>query len=129
MAVQEDITPSMMSMKDILGTAVGQDQDGELAIIVYVDIDAKNLGEVIRSIPVDSEASIYEWRSRTSFARCRGSLAGPRSLTLQTDSADKGSQLRAAGDMIRQWLLLRRHAGSLVQIGNNAVHPEQLPCS
>jgi len=51
MAVQEDVTPELMSSEDILGTAVGQDDDGELTLIVYVDLDAKNLGEVVRAIP------------------------------------------------------------------------------
>ena len=51
MAVQEDVTPDLMSSRDVLGTAVGQDDDGELTLIVYVDLDAKNLGEVVRAIP------------------------------------------------------------------------------
>jgi hypothetical protein len=51
MAVQEDVTPDLMSSEDVLGTAVGQDDDGELSLVVYVDLDAKNLGEVVRAIP------------------------------------------------------------------------------
>ncbi len=51
MVVQEDVTPDLMSSEDILGTAVGQDDDGELSLIVYVDLDAKNLGQVVRAIP------------------------------------------------------------------------------
>lgn len=51
MAVQEEVTPDLMSSEDVLGTAVGQDDDGELTLIVYVDLDAKNLGEIVRAMP------------------------------------------------------------------------------
>ena len=40
-----------MSMPDVLGTAVGQDDDGELTILVYVNLEGKNPGESARNIP------------------------------------------------------------------------------
>ncbi len=51
MAVQEDVTHDLMSSEDILGTAVALDDDGEPSLVVYVDLDAKNLGELVRVIP------------------------------------------------------------------------------
>jgi hypothetical protein len=51
MAVQEDITPGLMSVEEVLGTAVGQDNDGEPIIIVFINSEAKNYGQVIRSLP------------------------------------------------------------------------------
>jgi hypothetical protein len=51
MAVQEAVTPDLMSMPDVLGTAVGQDDDGELTILVYVNLEGKNPGESARNIP------------------------------------------------------------------------------
>lgn len=49
-AVQEAVTPTLMEDPDILGTAVGEDDDGELSLVVYVNLDGKNPGETVRSI-------------------------------------------------------------------------------
>lgn len=51
MRVQEAATPDLMSMPDVLGTAVGQDDDGELTILVYVNLEGKNPAKSIRNIP------------------------------------------------------------------------------
>lgn len=51
MAVQEEVTPDLMSMPDVLGTAVGQDDDGELTILVYVNLEGKNPAASARNIP------------------------------------------------------------------------------
>ena len=51
MAVQEAVTPDLMSIPDVLGTAVGEDFDGEMALLVYVNLEGKNPGAAIRSIP------------------------------------------------------------------------------
>src|SRR3990170_727104 len=54
MAVQEAVTPDLMSMPDVLGTAVGQDDNGELTILVYVNLEGKNpaasAGNIHRSL-------------------------------------------------------------------------------
>lgn len=49
--VQDVITPDLMAMDDVLGTAVGQDDDGELAILVFVNLEGKNPSDTIRNIP------------------------------------------------------------------------------
>jgi hypothetical protein len=51
MAVQSEITPSLMEQSEILGTAVGVDGAGVLVLTIYVDRDAANAGEVIRNLP------------------------------------------------------------------------------
>lgn len=51
MAIQEAVTPDLMSMPDVLGTAVGQDDDGELTILVYVNLEGKNPAASARNIP------------------------------------------------------------------------------
>ncbi len=51
MAVQEAVTPDLMSMPDVLGTAVGQDNDGEPSILVYVNLEGKNPAASARNIP------------------------------------------------------------------------------
>jgi hypothetical protein len=50
-AVQNEYTTGLMAQPEILGTAVGQDADGELALVIYVNSEAKNQGEVIRALP------------------------------------------------------------------------------
>ena len=51
MAVQETVTPDLMSMPDVLGTAVGQEDSGELTILVYVNLEGKNPAVSARNIP------------------------------------------------------------------------------
>lgn len=51
MAVQEAVTPELMSMPDVLGTAVGQDDSGELTILVYVNLEGKHPAASARNIP------------------------------------------------------------------------------
>jgi hypothetical protein len=51
MAVQEAATPDLMAMQDVLGTAVGQNNDGELTILVFVNLEGKNPAASARNIP------------------------------------------------------------------------------
>jgi hypothetical protein len=51
MAVQQEVTADWMRDATVLGTAVGLDAAGNTSLVVYVDQDAKNAGEVIRNLP------------------------------------------------------------------------------
>jgi len=51
MDIQEAETPELMAMPDVLGTAVGQDDNGELTILVYINLEGKRPGESARNIP------------------------------------------------------------------------------
>lgn len=51
MAVQEAVTADLMSMPDVLGTAVGQEDDGELTILVYVNLEGKHPAASARNLP------------------------------------------------------------------------------
>lgn len=50
-AVKEALTPELMSMEDVIGTAVGQDDSGELTILVYVNLEGKHPAASARNIP------------------------------------------------------------------------------
>jgi hypothetical protein len=50
-AVQERFTRGLMAQPEILGTAVGQDADGDAVLIIYVNNETKNLDEVMRAMP------------------------------------------------------------------------------
>jgi hypothetical protein len=49
--IQEEATPSLMSSEDILGTATGLDENGEVAIIVYVNQHGKGMAHAVRGLP------------------------------------------------------------------------------
>jgi len=49
--VQELTTPVLMEDEEVLGTAVGQDDDGEIALHVYVNLGGKHVADTIRNIP------------------------------------------------------------------------------
>lgn len=51
MAVQREVTADWMRQPEVLGTAVGIDTSGNTSLVVYVDQDASNAGEVIRNLP------------------------------------------------------------------------------
>lgn len=52
MAVQDEVTPSLMEQPEILGTAVALDDvTGALVLKVYVDQNATSASEVVRSLP------------------------------------------------------------------------------
>jgi hypothetical protein len=51
MAVQAAETANLMARPGILGTAVGLDAAGAPALVVYVDRDAENAGDVVRALP------------------------------------------------------------------------------
>ncbi len=50
-AVQQEVTAEWMRRPEVLGTAVGLDAAGAPALVVYLDRDAHNAGDVARSLP------------------------------------------------------------------------------
>jgi hypothetical protein len=51
MGVQQELTPFLMASEDILGTATGVDEDGEVSLVVYVNQHGKAVAEVVRALP------------------------------------------------------------------------------
>jgi hypothetical protein len=50
-AVQGAVTSELMRQPEILGTAVGLNDAGEIALVIYVDRDTQGASEAVRSIP------------------------------------------------------------------------------
>lgn len=50
-AVQDRVTPELMTVEGILGTAVGLDDNNHVALVVYVDRDGQAVSELVRSLP------------------------------------------------------------------------------
>jgi hypothetical protein len=51
MAVQKDLTPDMMKLPGVLGTAVGLNDAGQTALVIYVDRDAPTRADIVRILP------------------------------------------------------------------------------
>lgn len=51
MAVQSQVTPGFMEVDGILGTAVGLNAAEEVALVVYVNRDAKAVADIVRALP------------------------------------------------------------------------------
>jgi len=53
MAVQQKVTRDLMSLEDILGTAVGVDDSGDPLLVVYVDEHSKAAADIVRAMPAE----------------------------------------------------------------------------
>ena len=51
MAVQSAVTPDLMKWPDVLGSAVGLDDAGQPALIVFVNRDGASKADVVRALP------------------------------------------------------------------------------
>jgi len=50
-AIQESVTDELMTTDGILGTAVGLDEQGEPALVVYVNSEHKNMADIVAGVP------------------------------------------------------------------------------
>ena len=53
MAIQKRVTREMMQLPPVLGTAVGLDDSGNAALIVYVDNGHSAMAEIVEGLPAD----------------------------------------------------------------------------
>ncbi len=51
MGIQEEATNFLMSSEDILGTATGVDEDGEVSIVVYLNQHGRRMSDTLRALP------------------------------------------------------------------------------
>src|SRR4030095_520343 len=51
MALQSAVTPDLMKWPDVLGSAVGLDDAGQPALIVFVNRDGASQADVVRGLP------------------------------------------------------------------------------
>jgi hypothetical protein len=51
MAVQDEVTANWMRQPEVIGTAIGLDDTGSPAMVVYIDRDAPRASEVVQGIP------------------------------------------------------------------------------
>jgi hypothetical protein len=70
-AVQGEVTESWMRQPEVLGTAVGLDNNGRPALIVYVDRASPRAAEVARGLPEDIQGIAVQTRLTDRFRAMR----------------------------------------------------------
>jgi len=124
MAIQESATPGLMSMPDVLGTAVGLDDKGELAIVVYVNLEGKNPAASAKNIP----AHIRGKNVRVEFTEPFQSMVKPVKQPTPADEVSHTAiqtppiQLGTSGgweDDLANGYCCGGTLGSLIQVGGN----------
>lgn len=93
MVVQEEVTADWMQRPQVLGTAIGLDASGAPALVVYVDRDAENVGDVVRSFP----ASVRGVDVRVEVTDKFRAMARPRSGVSHTAKQTAPIQLGTSG--------------------------------
>ncbi len=118
MAVQEAVTPDLMSMPDVLGTAVGQEDGGELAILVYVNLEGKNPAASARNIPrsLRGENVVVEFTEPFRALRKPAPASGVSHTAKQTPPIQLGTSGGWRYDLANGYCC-GGTLGSLVQIG------------
>jgi len=92
-AAQREVTADWMKDPTVLGTAVGLDASGNTALVVYIDQDAKNAGEVIRSLPREVRGVRVQVEMTDKFR----SMAKPGGGTSHTAKQTPPIQLGTSG--------------------------------
>lgn len=118
MAVQEAVTPDLMSMPDVLGTAVGQDDSSELTILVYVNLEGKNPAASARNIPrsLRGKNIIVEFTEPFRALRKPAPVTKVSHTTKQTPPIQMGTSGGWGYDLANGYCC-GGTLGSLVQIG------------
>jgi hypothetical protein len=91
MAVQREVTADWMRQPEVLGTAVGIDASGNTSLVVYVDQDANNAGEVIRSLPRARRGVNVQVELTDKFRSMAKPAAGTSHTAIQTPPIQLGT--------------------------------------
>ena len=74
--VQRTVTPGLMALDGILGTAVGADDAGNVGLVIFVNSEGANPGEVIRSLPASIRGVGVSGRLTEPFRALAGKPGG-----------------------------------------------------
>jgi hypothetical protein len=122
MSVQGEVTGHFMEQAEVLGTAVGVDASGIPVLVVYVDRDAANAGEVIRNLPREHRGIGVQVRLTDKFRALPGNGGGHGGggvshTAKQTPPIQLGTSGGWSKDLANGFCC-GGTLGSLVQIGN-----------
>jgi hypothetical protein len=96
-AVQRAVTPELMASDGILGTAVGEDDAGNVALIVFVSSEGRNPGEVMASLPVSLRGVRVSGRLTEPFRALAGKPGGGGTSTSPTAKQTPPIKLGTSG--------------------------------
>jgi hypothetical protein len=122
-SAQEEVTPDLMKQPEVLGTAAGIDAADAPALLVYVDRDATNAGEVIRNLPRSARGVGVHVRLTDKFRAFPGNGSGHGGgggvshTALQTPPIQLGTSGGWGKDLANGYCC-GGTLGSLVQIGS-----------
>lgn len=117
MAAQVAATPELMALPDVLGTAVGQDDKGDLTILVFVNLEAKNPAASAARIPASLRGRSLAVRFTEPF-RALGKVKVPKvSHTAKQTPPIKLGTSGGWGHDLANGYCCGGTLGSLIQIG------------
>jgi hypothetical protein len=76
MALQGEVTESLMQSEEILGTAVGLDESGTPALVIYVDQEHKSAADVVKALPPHLRGIAVKAELTEKFRAVRGHSSG-----------------------------------------------------
>lgn len=93
MAVQDEVTANWMRQPEVIGTAIGLDETGLPALVVYIDREAPRASEVVQDIPSTVRGTNVKVRLTDKFrAHGTGPGANPNGhTTAQTPPIELGT--------------------------------------
>jgi hypothetical protein len=118
MEIQEAATPDLMANPDVIGTAVGADDDGNPSIVVYVNLEGRNPSETVRSIPKTLRGANVTVEVTEPFRAMVGKPGGSSHTAKQQLPIQLGTSGGFGYDLANGYCC-GGTLGSLVKIGND----------
>ncbi len=76
MQLQDAMTPGLMTLQGILGTATGQNDNGQLAVVVYVNEESQQAGDIVRAMPPSARGTPIVVRLTSPFVAFKAQPPG-----------------------------------------------------
>lgn len=118
MEIQEEVTPSLMASPDVLGTAAGLDEEGRVAVVVYLNRDGRTVAEIVRAMPKAIGGAPVVIELTEPFRALHGKPGGSSTVShtaRQTPPVELGTSGGWGGDLANGYCC-GGTLGSLIQI-------------
>lgn len=116
MAIQQEVTADWMRQPEVLGTAIGLNDGGNISLLVYIDRDAGRAGEVIRNLPRDIRGVSVQVELTDKFRAMARPGGGVNHKAIQTPPIQLGTSGGWRYDLANGYCC-GGTLGSLVSIG------------
>lgn len=119
-AVQKDVTPDLMKLPAVLGTAVGLDDAGQTTLVIYVDQDSPARAEIVRAMPPQIRGVGVKIEQTEKFRAFAGRPTGGSSGVSHTAKQSPPIQLGTSGGWsydLANGYCCGGTLGSLIQVG------------